>query len=198
MMEAVRIIKQVFPNPKRSIVVGLWGAEEQGLIGSRAFSEDHPEVVEGLQASFNQDNGTGRVVNLSMQGLTGAAGMFGSWISQIPTEITRHIDLNIPGTPGGGGSDYASFVCYGAPSFSLSSLSWEYRYTWHTQRDTFDKIVFDEVKNNVVLTAMLIYLASEDPERMPRDQRIMPVDDRTGDQREWPACRPARRAYERP
>ena len=198
MMEAVRIIKQVFPNPKRSIVVGLWGAEEQGLIGSRAFSEDHPEVVQGLQASFNQDNGTGRVVNLSMQGLTGAAGMFGSWISQIPGEITRHIDLNIPGAPGGGGSDYASFVCYGAPSFSLSSLGWEYRYTWHTQRDTFDKIVFDEVKNNVVLTAMLIYLASEDPDRMPRERRVMPVDGSTGEQREWPACRPARRAFERP
>jgi len=198
MMEAVRILKQVLPNPKRTIIVGLWGGEERGLIGSRAFSEDHPEVVEGLQAVFNQDNGTGRVVRISMQGLTGAAGLFGKWISQVPTEITRHIDLNLPGTPGGGGSDYASFVCHGAPAFSLSSLSWDYRYTWHTQRDTFDKIVFDEVKNNVVLTAMLTYLASEDPERMPRDQRVLPMNSRTGEQMVWPACRPARRAYERP
>lgn len=197
MMEAVRILKRILPNPKRSIVVGLWGAEEQGLIGSRAFSEDHPEVVRGLQASFNQDNGTGRVANLSMQGFTGAAGLFGKWLGQVPSEISRHIDLNIPGTPGGGGSDYASFVCHGAPSFSLSSLSWEYRYTWHTQRDTFDKIVFDEVKNNVVLTAMLVYLASEDDERMPRDRRVMPLDALTGEGSEWPACRPAMRAYER-
>jgi len=198
MMETARILKQVLPNPKRTIVVGLWGGEESGLIGSRAFSEDHPEVVEGLQAVFNQDNGTGRVVRISMQGLTGAAGLFGKWISQVPTEITQHIDLNLPGTPGGGGSDYASFVCHGAPSFSLSSLSWDYRYTWHTQRDTFDKIVFDEVKNNVVLTAMLTYLASEDAERMPRDQRLMPTNPRTGEQMVWPACTPARRAYERP
>lgn len=197
MMETARIIKQLLPNPRRSIVVGLWGGEEQGLNGSRAFSEDHPEVVEGLQASFNQDNGTGRVARISMQGLTGAAGLFGKWLARVPSEITRHIDLFIPGTPGGGGSDYASFVCHGAPSFSLSSLSWEYRYTWHTQRDTFDKIVFDEVKNNVALTAMLVYLASEDPERMPREMRVMPVNQQTGERREWPDCRPASRAYER-
>ena len=197
MMEAVRIIKQVFPNPKRSIIVGLWGAEEQGLIGSRAFSEDRSDVVAGLQAAFNQDNGTGRVSYLSMQGLTGAAGMFGNWLAQIPSEITRHIDLNLPGTPGGGGSDYASFVCHGAPAFSLSSLSWNYGYTWHTQRDTFDKVVQSEVRNNAVLTAMLIYLASEDPNRIPRDQRVMPVNTRTGEQRQWPTCRPAQRAYER-
>ena len=131
-----------------------------------------------------------------MQGLTGAAGNFGNWIAQVPAEITRHIDLIIPGTPGGGGSDYASFVCHGAPAFSLSSLSWNYGYTWHTQRDTFDKIVWAEIKNNVVLTAMLTYLASEDPDRVPRDQRaIMPVSQRTGQLMTWPECRLARREW---
>ena len=197
MMETIRILKQVYPNPKRTIMVGLWGAEEQGLIGSRAFSEDHPEVVANLQALFNQDNGTGRVVRISMQGLTGAAEHFGRWIAQIPNEITRHIDLQIPGTPGGGGSDYASFICHGAPSFSLSSNSWGYSpYTWHTQRDTFDKIVWDEVKNNATLTAMLVYLASEDPEMVARDRIENMVNPRTGAPMEWPTCRPARRSYE--
>ena len=43
MMEAARILKKVYPNPKRTIIVGLWGSEEQGLNGSRAFVEDHPE-----------------------------------------------------------------------------------------------------------------------------------------------------------
>lgn len=65
MMEALRILKKVYPNPKRTILVGHWGSEEQGLNGSRAFVEDHPEVVNKLQALFNQDNGTGRIVNLS-------------------------------------------------------------------------------------------------------------------------------------
>jgi hypothetical protein len=61
MMEAMRILKKVYPNPKRTILVGHWGSEEQGLNGSRAFVEDHPEIVSNLQALFNQDNGTGRV-----------------------------------------------------------------------------------------------------------------------------------------
>jgi carboxypeptidase Q len=61
MMEAMRILKKVYPNPKRTILVGHWGSEEQGLNGSRAFVEDHPEIVKNLQALFNQDNGTGRV-----------------------------------------------------------------------------------------------------------------------------------------
>jgi carboxypeptidase Q len=195
MLEAARILKAAYPNPKRTIVVGLWGAEEQGLIGSRAFAADHPEVVEGLQAVFNQDNGTGRVANVSMQGLTGAAAHFSQWLSAIPGQITQHIRLNIPGAPGGGGSDYASFICSGAPTFSLSSLNFDYfLYTWHTNLDTFDKLVVDDVKNNATLTAMLAYMASEDPERVPRDRRVMPVNPRTGMQRTWPECRMPRRS----
>ncbi len=189
MMEAARILKKVYPNPKRTIIVGLWGAEEQGLIGSRAFAAGHPEVVDNLQAVFNQDNGTGRVSNISMQGLTGAASHFAQWLSSIPREITQHISLNFPGTPGGGGSDYASFICSGAPTFSLSSLNFHYfEYTWHTNLDTYDKIVLDDVKNNATLTAMLTYMASEDPEAVPRDRRVMPVNPRTGQQRTWPEC----------
>src|SRR5690606_17297218 len=124
MLEAMRILKQAYPRPKRTIMVALWGGEEQGLNGSRRFAEMHPEVVEGLQALFNQDNGTGRVVNISMQGLVDAGAHFGRWLARIPVEITRHIELQIPGAPGGGGSDYASFICAGAPAFNLSSLSW--------------------------------------------------------------------------
>jgi Zn-dependent M28 family amino/carboxypeptidase len=196
MLEAMRIIAETYPNPKRTIIAGHWSGEEQGLNGSRAWAADHPEVVEGLQALFNQDNGTGRVVNISMQGLPGAAPHFARWLSEIPTDITRHIDLVTPGTPGGGGSDYAAFVCYGAPAFSLSSLSWGYgAYTWHTQRDTFDKLVMDDVMNNATLTAMLTYLASEDPEMVSRERRaVMPMG-RGGEPREWPTCRDGARSF---
>lgn len=57
MMETMRILKKYYPNPKRTILAGHWGSEEQGLNGSRAFVEDHPEIVKNLQALFNQDNG---------------------------------------------------------------------------------------------------------------------------------------------
>ncbi len=196
MMEALRILKKVYPNPKRTILVALWNGEEQGLNGSRAFVADHPDIVQNIQAVFNQDNGTGRVVNISMQGFTGVAGYFGEWMTAIPNEIGQYIDLQFPGNPGTGGSDYASFVCAGVPAFSLSSLSWSYRQTYHNPTDTFDKIVIDDVTNNAVLTAMLTYLASEEPELLPRDRRIMSgVNPRTGEPMTWPQCRePARNA----
>lgn len=194
MMETVRILKEVYPNPKRTILVGLWGSEEQGLNGSRAFVEDHPEIVDGLQALFNQDNGTGRVVNISGQGFLHSYDFLGRWLSKVPRDVSRHIDTNFPGTPGGGGSDYASFVVAGAPAFSLSSLSWSYwNYTWHTNVDTYDKIVFDDVRNNAILTAVLTYMASEDPEKTSREKIVMPINPRTGEQMSWPTQRKANR-----
>lgn len=196
MMEAMRILKAVYPNPKRTIIAGLWGAEEQGLIGSRAFAADHPEVIEGLQVLLNQDNGTGRIVRASGAGLTHAGEYFGRWLSAIPTEIARHIDLTVPGTPSGGGSDHASFLCTGAPAFFLGAHNWSYfPYTWHTNRDTFDKIVFDDLRNNATLFAMLAYLAAEEDELMPRDQRVLPVSQRTGEQMTWPECRAPMRTW---
>jgi carboxypeptidase Q len=197
MMEAMRILKEVYPNPKRTIIVGHWGGEEQGLNGSAAFAEDHPEVVRGMQIAMNQDNGTGRITNIGMQGFTQAGSFFARWLSQVPQELSGQVELEIPGMPDSGRSDHASFVCHGAPSFRLGSHEWDYRdYTWHTNRDTFDKIALEEVRGNAILTAMLAYLASEDPERVPRDRRAMPTSERTGEPLEWPACRePMRSAW---
>ena len=69
MMEAMRILKQVYPRPKRTIISGHWTGEEQGTQGSKVFAEDHPEVLRGMQALFNQDNGTGRILQISGAGL---------------------------------------------------------------------------------------------------------------------------------
>jgi hypothetical protein len=72
----------------------------------------------------------------------------------------------VGGPPGGGSDDY-SFGCYGVPTFGLGALNWDYStITWHTDRDTYDKVVFDDLKSNATLTAMLAYLASEDPGRV--------------------------------
>ena len=90
--------------------------------------------------------------------------------------------------PGGGGSDFASFVAVGAPGFSLGALNWSYfNYTWHTNRDTYDKVVFDDLQNNALLTAILVYMACEDPNTFPRDKAVLPVDRRTGKPGIWPA-----------
>lgn len=194
MMEAARILKKVYPNPKRTIIIGHWGSEEQGLNGSRAFVEDNPDIVAGLQAAFNQDNGTGRVVNISGQGFLYAYDYIGRWLEAVPKDISKHIETNFPGNPARGGSDYASFVAAGAPAFSLSSLNWSYwNYTWHTNLDTYDKIVFDDVRNNAMLTAIMAYMASEDAEKTSRDKAILGINPRTGKKGEWPAQRSPQR-----
>lgn len=177
-MEAMRILKTVYPNPKRTIMVGHWASEEQGLNGSRAFAEDHPEVLKGLQALFNQDNGTGRVQSLSASGLTGIGKHLKGWYEKLPPFFTDSMSSNVvswsfndvpTGNPGG--TDGAVFACYGTPSFGMGAVNWNYStYTWHTNRDTYDKIVFDDLKHNATLAALMAYLASEDPELISRER----------------------------
>jgi len=198
MLEAMRILKTVYPNPRRTILVGHWSGEEQGLNGSRGFAADHPEVVDGLQALFNQDNGTFRVASVSASGFTDASGHMARWLARVPSDITRHINFSVPGSPAGGGSDHAAFVCYEAPGFGLGSSSGDYfNYTWHTNRDTFDKVVFPELRNNATLTAMLVYLASEDPDRTPRNRRTeFGLNPYTGQATSWPECQESRRSYD--
>lgn len=186
MMEVMRILKKYYPNPKRTILVGHWGSEEQGLNGSRAFVEDHPEITKNVQAVFNQDNGTGRVVNISGSGFLNSYDYLSRWLRTVPQDVKKDIKTDFPGMPPGGGSDHASFAAAGAPAFGLSSLGWSYgNYTWHTNLDTYDKIVFDDLKNNVILTAILAYMASEDPIRSSVEQRVLPLD-KDGKPTEWP------------
>ncbi len=168
MLEAMRILKQVLPHPQRTIISGHWTGEEEGEVGSSAYAKDHPEVVKGLQGVFNQDNGTGRVVRVGAGGLPNGAQHLTQWLGKLPNVFQQQVGFTgqpvAPGGPAGAGSDDYSFTCYGAPTFGLGALSWDYNtITWHTDRDTYDKVVFDDLKANATLTAMLAYLASEDP-----------------------------------
>ena len=112
----------------------------------------------------------------------------------LPAEMTDSVKLQLPGPQANSGSDHTSFLCRGVPAFRLQSSYSEYRqYTWHTNRDTFDKIVFDDLKNNATMAAMLAYAASEDPERTNREQALLLGP--TGAARSWPSCGTAKRTY---
>jgi len=194
MLEAMRILKESYPNPRRTIIAGHWGGEEQGTIGSKAFTEDHKDVIDGLQVAFNQDNGTWRVEILEGQGFLKASSNLARWVAQLPAEMTDSVRLQLPGTQANSGSDHTSFLCRGAPAFRLQAPYTEYRqYTWHTNRDTFDKIVFDDLKQNATMAAMLAYAASEDRERTSREQALLTVGG-TNTARPWPTCGTARRS----
>ena len=156
-------------------------------------------VGEGRQALFNQDNGTGRGVNLSSAGLVNASANLARWLSNVPADLTRNITFAFPGSPAGGGSDNASFICSGAPAFGLGSEQFDYfNYTWHTNRDTYDKLDWDDLRNNATLTAMLVYLASEDPQRVPRDRRTVFSPGQGGRPGAWPTCGQVLRATPTP
>jgi carboxypeptidase Q len=182
MMEAMRILREVYPQPRRTIIVGHWTAEEKGLVGSRAFTEDHPEVLAGLHAAFNQDNGTGRIVGINAGGFPDAATQLNHWLARVPEELKHDMATPGVGSPSGGGSDDASFACHGLPAFGLRAANWNYgASTWHTNRDTYDKVVFDDLQRNATLTAMLVYMASESPTKISRERA-----DLGG--RPWPSC----------
>jgi hypothetical protein len=171
MMEAMRILKTAYPHPKRTIMVGHWPGEEQGLNGSHAYAYDHPEVVRAIQAGFNQDNGTGRIQSTSGVGLPDGGAHMQAWLAKLPQEFQQQVSYTGVGAPATGGTDNASFDCYGAPVFGLGAVGWDYgSYTHHTNRDSFDKIVFDDLKSNATLAAMLAYLASEDPTFITRER----------------------------
>ncbi len=174
-------------------MICLWGSEEQGLNGSRAFVEDHPEIIKNTQAVFNQDNGTGRVVNINGSGFEKSYEYMTRWLQAVPNFITKEIKTDFPGMPSGGGSDHASFIAAGAPAFGLSSLNWGYgTYTWHTNKDTYDKIVFEEVQTNAILSATLTMMADQEKDLVSRERRILP-NGRDGKQQEWPEVKsPAR------
>jgi carboxypeptidase Q len=193
MAEAMRILRTAYPNPRRTILVGHWGGEEQGGFGSRTFGEDHPDILEGMQVVFNQDNGTWRTELIEGQGFLGAGANLARWLSFVPAEISSNLKLDVPGGQENAGSDHSSFICHGVPAFRLQSSYTEYRqYTWHTNHDTFDKLVIDDLKNNATLAAMLAYEASEDPTRVPRDKTILPPG-QNGQPRPWPQCRQVER-----
>ena len=199
-LEAMRILKRVLPHPRRTILAGHWSGEENHEVGSRAFAEDHPEILQGLQALFNQDNGTGRTEDIEAQGLPNSAEHLKGWLARIPPELKAQIQFDgEPGLPKTGGSDDFAFSCHGLPTFRLGARVWDYwEYTWHSNRDTPDKIVFEDLESNAKLAAMLAYLASEDPAMITRERVDLAAEAaRRGSAAvptSWPVCETAPRS----
>jgi carboxypeptidase Q len=173
MLEAMRILRAAYPNPRRTLIAGHWSGEEEGDIGSAAWAADHPDVLKGLQALFNQDNGTGNIDKVITNGFVDAAPFIAKWMSRMPADITGTITMELPGVQHDESTDSDAFDCHDTPGFQLNSAEWDYdTYTWHTNRDTFDKISWREVEKNAIFVAMLAYEASEDPNMVPRTRRI--------------------------
>ncbi|HEX5972448.1 MAG TPA: M28 family peptidase [Gemmatimonadaceae bacterium] len=196
MLEAMRILRAAYPQPARTILAGHWSGEEEGDIGSAAYAADHPEVLKGLQVLLNQDNGTGNIDRVVTVGFMDAPEHFAKWMSQMPEDVWRGVTLEFPGYAHNESTDSDAFACRDAPGFFLNSADWDYNdYTWHTNRDTYDKISFDVIRRNATLIAMLAYEASEDPSKLGRERRVPAIAEETGREIPAPRCGNPPRSY---
>src|ERR1044071_3019932 len=174
MMEAARILKTLGVKPRRTIRVALWSGEEQGLLGSQAYVKEHfgsfEEKKPGYEkfgGYFNIDSGTGRVRGASVFGPPEAASIMRDILAPfkddgvagaVPSRSRRL-----------GGSDNTSFNQAGLPGIGMGQDPIEYNSaTWHTNLDTYERIIEDDVKTSAIVIAAAIYQLAMRDEMLPR------------------------------
>jgi hypothetical protein len=174
MMEAARILMAIGVQPRRTIRVALWGGEEQGLLGSQAYVAEHfgsaenpkPEF-EKFGGYFNIDSGTGRARGASVFGPSEAAAVLREAFA--PFE-----DLGLMGSTSTrsrrrGGSDHTSFNEAGLPGIGMSQDPIEYgSHTWHTNLDTYERVVEADLKSSAIAIAAAIYQLAMRDDLLPR------------------------------
>jgi carboxypeptidase Q len=173
MMEAMRILKAVGARPRRTIRLALWGGEEEGMLGSKAYVKEHlgdpaartarPEY-QNLSAYYNLDNGTGRVHGVWLQGNLAIAPIFRAWF-----EPLRDLGVTTIAPRSVSGSDYQSFDAVGIPAFQFMQDRLEYNSrTHHSNMDTVDRVQRDDLVQMAVVATAFAYNTAIRPEKLPR------------------------------
>ncbi|HKI95462.1 MAG TPA: M20/M25/M40 family metallo-hydrolase [Gemmatimonadales bacterium] len=167
MMEAMRLLKQLNLQPRRTIRIGLWSGEEQGLLGSRGWVKDHPEMLPKISAYLNLDNGTGKIRGIWDQ--------MNDQVDPIFAELLIPFrDLGVVGVRHGntGGTDHLSFDAAGVPGFNFIQDPIDYgTETHHTTADTFDRLQIADLEQAAVVVAYTAYELAMRDEMMPRKQQ---------------------------
>jgi hypothetical protein len=182
MMEAARILKTIGVKPRRTIRVALWSGEEQGLLGSQAYVKEHfgsfenpKQGYEKFGGYFNIDSGTGRARGMAVFGNTEAAAVLREAVAPFAEYgVLGAINTRSRGL---GGSDHTSFNQAGLPGIGVQQDPIEYgTHTWHTNLDTYERIVEDDVKKSAVVIAAAVYALAMRDALLPRYKREeMPV-----------------------
>jgi hypothetical protein len=174
MMEAARILKTLGVRPRRTIRVALWSGEEEGLLGSQAYVKEHFGSFENPKPGyekfggyFNIDSGTGRVRGAGVFGPAEAAGIMREILKPLKDDgvvgavASRSRNL--------GGSDNTSFNQAGLPGIGMGQDTIEYgSHTWHTNLDTYERILEDDVKKDAVTVAWSVYQLAMRDDLLPR------------------------------
>jgi len=182
MMEAARILKAIGVKPRRTIRVACWSGEEQGLLGSQAYVKRHFGSFENPTAEyekfggyFNIDSGTGRARGLSVFGPPETANVLRDALA--PFSDLGFAGVQASRSRGLGGTDSTSFNQAGLPGIGASQDPIEYfGVTWHTNLDTYERIIEADVKASATIFAAAIYTLAMRDELLPRFSKAdMPV-----------------------
>jgi carboxypeptidase Q len=187
MLEAMRILKTTGVKMRRTVRIGLWTGEEEGLLGSRAYVKAHfgdpnaedpathlikvtPEHAK-LDAYYNIDNGTGKIRGVYLQGNEMIAPIFESWME--PFHDLGMTTLTIRNT---GGTDHLSFDAVGLPGFQFiqDPLDYDTR-THHSNMDVYERIQEPDMRQMATIIASFVYLTANRDEMMPRKPLPKPV-----------------------
>ncbi|MFN6202454.1 MAG: M20/M25/M40 family metallo-hydrolase [Acidobacteriota bacterium] len=174
MMEAARIIKTLGLKPRRTIRVALWSGEEQGLLGSLAYVKEHFGTFENQKPAyakfggyFNIDMGTGKARGMSVFGPAEGADVLRTALE--PFADYGFVGVGATKSRGLGGSDHTSFNQAGLPGISVGQDPIEYTtVTWHTNLDTYERIIEDDTRKSAAIIAAAVYLLASRDAQLPR------------------------------
>ncbi len=173
MMEAMRLLKVSGVKLRRTVRIGLWGGEEEGLLGSKEYVKAHfadpatmqlkPEHAK-LAGYFNVDNGTGLIRGVYLQGNEAVAPIFQQWME--PFKNLGMTTLTIRNT---GGTDHLSYDAVGLPGFQFVQDEVEYNSrTHHSNMDVYERIQPNDMMRNAVIVAAFVYNTANRDEKLPR------------------------------
>jgi hypothetical protein len=192
MMEAVRILKALDIKPRRTIRIGLWSGEEEGLLGSQGYVEHHfgsrppmdepgmkdmptllrreagdvtvkPEQAK-VSAYFNVDNGTGKIRGVYLQENEAVAPIFEAWMKPF-----KDLGMNTLTMRNTSGTDHLSFDAVGIPGFQFIQDPIEYETrTHHSNMDVYDRLQPEDLKQISVIVASFVYDAAMRDQMLPR------------------------------
>ena len=179
MMEAIRILKTLGVQPKRTIRIGLWSGEEEGLLGSRGYVKKTFADPANMQVTpahekfdtyFNIDNGTGKIRGIYLQGNEECRNIFAQWLAPF-----KDLGANTVTISNTGGTDHQSFDGVGLPGFQFIQDEIEYNNrTHHSNMDVYDHLIEDDLKQIATIVAAFVYDAAQRDAKLPRKEMPKP------------------------
>jgi hypothetical protein len=163
LINIARQIARLGLQPKRTIRFALWNGEEQGLVGSWKYTEQHEAELDQHVVAASFDIGSGRTTGFFTGGRPGLVALVDAYLKPVAgLGPFQHADVPIVGT------DNFDFMIEGVPNLIAIQSDANYASNYHAESDTFDKVDQHQVRLNSAIAAAVIWGFANDTERLPR------------------------------